>query len=160
MERAVRNCTWSGDLWGMWLRHLEQLENSNFDDLIKLKENAISVPWLTSQKPQLVKFYFSWLSICQAEIITLDEESEEQEFLDEELNECLEQIGSGTPNSELRSDTLLAFDYPEGYLLGKLVARLKTAMNKEDEARNIWNAMAPANGLRADYWLERMTWER
>jgi len=144
----------------MYLRQLGQLEDTIFDSLIPLKEKAISIPWLASQQPQLVKFYFSWLSICQAEITTLDEESEEQDFLDEELNECLHQVGSGTPISTSRSDTFLAFDYPEGYLLGKLVARLKTAMNKVENARNVWNTMSQANGLRADYWLERMTWER
>jgi hypothetical protein len=92
----VRNCPWSGDLWGLYLRYIAQLEDQPFDTLTKVKSDALSIPWLSQQPTELVKLYLAWICICRMRITDWDEQIEETDFLEEELDECLGKVNTGT----------------------------------------------------------------
>ena len=96
MNRATRNCPWSGELWASYLRSLALLEGYSFEDLVMLKRKAASIPWLSAQITELVKFYFAWMMICKLRISDWDEQIEDVGFLEAELDECLEKAGTGT----------------------------------------------------------------
>jgi squamous cell carcinoma antigen recognized by T-cells 3 len=100
LDRSVRNCPWSGDLWGFYIRYLAE-KGSPLDNLAALKDRAFGVPWLLSQKEELAKLYFSWLPICRLAVVDWEDESDEALFLLAELTECLEKLGSGEISSRL-----------------------------------------------------------
>jgi squamous cell carcinoma antigen recognized by T-cells 3 len=160
LDRATRNCPWSGDLWGLYLRVLATTEDYPFEDLYAMKQKAISVPWLSGQTTQLAKLYLAWITICRTRIIEWDEQIEETAFLEEELDECLEKIGTGKTNYKLILTVLTAFEYPEGYMLGKLAVQIKTLASDPEQARETWEFMLKSNATRCDYWLDRMAWEK
>jgi hypothetical protein len=58
------------------------------------------------------------------------------------------------------SDSLIAFEYPEGYMLGKLAVQIKTFANDLEQAREIWDLMSKSNATKCDYWMDRMAWEK
>lgn len=93
LERATRNCPWSGDLWAFYIRFLAQVDNYPFANLITVKEKAIAVPWLSSQPAELAKLWCVWLSLCRLAVGDWDPQSDEVEFLESELSECLEAVG-------------------------------------------------------------------
>jgi hypothetical protein len=62
------------------------------EDLATFKDRAIAVPWLLSQKTELVKLYFSWISVCRLLVIDWQGFNEEVVFLQDELEECLERV--------------------------------------------------------------------
>jgi squamous cell carcinoma antigen recognized by T-cells 3 len=95
LDRATRNCPWSGELWSLYLRILATTEDYPFEELYALKQKAISIPWLAAQTTALAKIYFAWISICRTRITEWEEQIEETAFLEEELEECLEKIGVG-----------------------------------------------------------------
>lgn len=104
LERAVRNCPWSGDLWGFYIRYLAEKDIS-IEDLAAFKNRAIAVPWLSTQKTELVKLYFSWISVCRVAVIDWGEGIKEGElFLRDQLAECLEKVDG---SKDLSSISLL-----------------------------------------------------
>jgi hypothetical protein len=128
------------------------------EDIAAVKEKAISIPWLSGQATELVKVYFNWLSICRLAVEDWDEETEEDTYLQLQLEECFEKIGTSTTHTQF--PLIIAFDNPDHYLLGKLAIQIKTLSNREDEAKNIWNLMSKANASKCNYWLDRIAWER
>jgi hypothetical protein len=68
------------------------MNDRSFEELIELKSNALSIPWLTQQTTELAKFYLSWIAICRMPITDWDEQIQETTFLDDELDEALEKI--------------------------------------------------------------------
>ena len=95
MNRATRNCPWSGELWGLKLRVLAGTGDYPFEELYALKQKAISIPWLAGQKTELAKIYFASISICLKRIMEWEDPVEE--ILVGELKECLEEMGTGIP---------------------------------------------------------------
>ena len=91
----MRNCPWRGDFWGLYVRYVAQIDGRPFDDLTNLAQRALSVPWLSQQDTEVAKFYLAWISICRLRITNWDEQIEETDFLEDELDECLEKIGTG-----------------------------------------------------------------
>lgn len=167
LERAVRNCPWSGDLWSFYLRHTAQSSSYTVDTLIEIKDRAISIPWLTAQETEMVKVYFTWISLCRLRVSDWEEQIEEMTFLEDQLDECLERIEGTSPKSKRCSacfgfglGLMVGFEYPEGYLLGKLAVEIKTLSNDADQARALWVSMLKANALRTEYWQDRIQWER
>src|SRR5947207_1850237 len=146
MHRATRNCPWSGDLWSLYLRYQAETDVP-LDSLQQLKERIISIPWITSQPGELAKVYFAWLSICRAQIDDWDNQIEDVAFLDGEVDECLENIGT-------------AFNYPDGYILGLLCVNIKTAENDAEQAREIWDSMSNVNVSKCQYWMDLISWEK
>src|SRR5438045_9583411 len=53
LDRATRNCPWSGDLWGLSIRFLAQLDSYPLEKIGSLKAKAISTPWMTERKQEL-----------------------------------------------------------------------------------------------------------
>jgi squamous cell carcinoma antigen recognized by T-cells 3 len=146
LDRATRNCPWSGDLGSLYLRY--RAEHGDPDDtLLHLKERLVANPWLSAQPVELAKVYFAWLSICRFEIGDWDEELENVATIDAEVDECVEKIGT-------------AWTYPHGYILGLLAVNIKTSMNDAEQAREIWDSMAKVNGTRCQYWLDLIAWEK
>ena len=95
MNRATRNCPWSGELWGSYIRYLAQLASYPFEDLLALKEKVVSIPWLFGHSTELAKFYFSWISICKLRILDWDEQIEDVGFVEAEVDDCLDKVGTG-----------------------------------------------------------------
>jgi hypothetical protein len=70
------------------------------EDLATFKDRAIAVPWLLSQKTELVKLYFSWISVCRVLVIDWEQGiNEEVLFLQDELEECLERVDGSKDTS-------------------------------------------------------------
>ena len=69
------------------------MDNHQFHDLIIVKEKAAGVPWLSGQSDELAKFWCAWLSLCRLAVVDWDSQSEQIEFLESEISECLESIG-------------------------------------------------------------------
>jgi len=159
MNRGTRNCPWSGEQWASYMRYLAQVDSYPFEDLVALKEKATSIPWLSAQSTELVKFYFAWITICKLRVSDWDEQIEDVGFLETELDECLDKTGSGTPLCATQINRVV-LDCPDGYLLGKLAVHVKTLANDPEQAREIWDTMSKSNGTRCDYWLDRMAWEK
>lgn len=134
------------------------MDNTPLEDVAAVKERAVSVPWLSDQSTELVKVYFNWLSICRLAVEDWDEETEEDTYLQLQLEECFQKIGTSMSHTSFR--LIVAFDNPDHYLLGKLAIQIKVLSNREDEAKNIWNLMSKANASRCNYWLDRIAWER
>jgi hypothetical protein len=84
------------------MRYLAQVDSYPFEDLVALKEKATSIPWLSAQSTELVKFYFAWITICKFRVSDWDEQIEDVGFLETELDECLDKTGSGTPLWQLK----------------------------------------------------------
>lgn len=63
------------------------------ETLAALKDRALGVPWLLSQKAELAKVYFSWIAICRVGVLDWGEESDEVVFVENELAECMENVG-------------------------------------------------------------------
>jgi squamous cell carcinoma antigen recognized by T-cells 3 len=160
LERGTRNCPWSGDLWGFYLRYLAQLDDYPLGSLAAIKERATSLPWLLTQKPELAKLYYAWISICRLAVVDWDEDTKEGGFIETELANCLDIVGTGNSHHSRFVDTTIAFESSEQYLLGKLIIYIKTLSNKEEDAKYIWNLMSKANSSKCDYWLDRIAWER
>jgi hypothetical protein len=156
LDRATRNCPWSGDLWAFYIRFLAQMENYPFENLIGVKEKAVAVP---SQPTELAKFWCVWLSLCRLAVVDWDPLTEEVEFLESELSECLETIGNRKVHICSRAH-LIDFASPDEYIIGRLMVYLKTQLNNEEEARAIWDLMSKANASTCNYWLDRIAWER
>jgi hypothetical protein len=102
VNRATRNCPWSGELWGLKLRVLAGSEDYPFEELYALKQKAISIPWLAAQKTELAKMYFAWISICRAQITDWEDPTDEIVVLEGELEECLEEMGTGIPSALIK----------------------------------------------------------
>jgi squamous cell carcinoma antigen recognized by T-cells 3 len=159
LERATRNCPWSGDLWAFYIRFLAQMDNCPFGNLITVKEKAVAVSWLSSQPAELAKFWCAWLSLCRLAVVDWDSQSEEVQFLESELSECLETVGKRKPRICSRAH-IIDFTSPDEYIIGRLLIYLKTQLNNDEEARDIWDLMSKANASRCNYWLDRIAWER
>ena len=43
----------------------------------------------------MAKLYYAWISICRLVVVDWDEETDEGGFLESELAECLEKMGTG-----------------------------------------------------------------
>jgi hypothetical protein len=135
------------------------LDGYPLEKIGSLKAKAISTPWMTERKQELAKFYYAWITVCRLSV-DWDEEIDEHGFLDTELAECLEGIGSGNSSHLHVFNSPIGFETPEQYLLGRLVIHIKTLSDKNEEARNIWNLMLKSNSSKCDYWLDRIGWER
>jgi hypothetical protein len=77
------------------MRCLASLGSYPFEELVTLKEKATSIPWLSAQITELVKFYFTWVTICKVRISDWDEQIEDVTFLEAQLDECLEKVDTG-----------------------------------------------------------------
>jgi len=119
----------------------------SFETLWNYKERAVVHPWLTPQPTELAKVLYAWMVLCRLQSDDLYEQIEGITSLEDEAEDCLQRIGT-------------AFNWPEGYLLGKLAVQLKTLANDPEETNEIWENMAKVNGTRCDYWLDRIEWER
>ncbi|CAG8594482.1 10615_t:CDS:10 [Cetraspora pellucida] len=53
-ERSVRNCPWSGDLWGHYIRVLEK-DNDSYDEMKNIIRKALSTEMLNNNVDELVK---------------------------------------------------------------------------------------------------------
>jgi hypothetical protein len=69
------------------------------EDIAVVKEKAVSIPWLSGQATELVKVYFIWLSLCRLAVEDWDEETEEDTYLQQQLEECFEKIGTSMSNA-------------------------------------------------------------
>jgi hypothetical protein len=114
---------------------------------------------MIAQPAELAKFWCAWIFLCRVTVVDWDPESEQMEFLQSELSECLDGVGDS------RSPTCFSanvpdFLSPDTYTLGRLLIFLNTQMGREEEARNIWHLMSKENALTCNYWLDRIAWER
>lgn len=100
MDRAVRNCGWSGDLWSFNIRFQAQMKDVAFSKLWSYKERAVVQPWLTAQPTELAKVIFAWIAICRLFTEDLYEGIEDITSLEDELEDCLERIGNGNSTLE------------------------------------------------------------
>ena len=71
------------------------MESTTLEELASLKEKALSVPWLSEQKMELVKFYHAWLPVCWLTGMGVEDQAERVYFLEAELDDCLERTGAG-----------------------------------------------------------------
>jgi len=85
--------------------------------------------------------------ICRLQTDDLYGQIEGITSLEDEAEDCVQKVGT-------------AYNWPEGYLLGKLLVQLKTLANDPEEANEIWEKMAKVNGTSCSYWLDRIEWER
>jgi squamous cell carcinoma antigen recognized by T-cells 3 len=146
LDRAIRNCQWSGDLWSLNMRFQAQIQTTTFEDLANLKGRAIDNSYLIANPNELAKLFYAWITICNLKAQDVDIPIDDITTVIDEVRDCLERVGPG-------------FDWPEGYLFGRLAVDLIFDTDQREIAATIWENMAKINGTKCNFWLDRIQWE-
>ncbi|KAF0501356.1 pre-mrna splicing factor 24 [Gigaspora margarita] len=146
IERSVRNCPWSGDLWGHYVRVLEK-ECYSYDKIKNIVQRALSTGMLNNSIDELVKVLLAHCDFERRRIMKpLNSENTLNliNIIQESLQTVKQSFPSGDPN----------------YRLEKYLIEIETLNKNLTKAREIWEDIIKAHGREAEAWLRYIEWER
>ncbi|CAG8631563.1 10248_t:CDS:10, partial [Dentiscutata heterogama] len=146
VERSVRNCPWSGDLWSHYIRVLEK-EYDSYDKIKNIVHRALSTGMLNNSIDELVKVLLAHCDFERRRIKTpLNSENTLNliNIIQESLQTIKKSFPSGDPN----------------YRLEKYLLEIETLNKNLTKAREIWEDIIKAHGRDSETWLRYIEWER
>ncbi|KAG9286653.1 hypothetical protein G9A89_012203 [Geosiphon pyriformis] len=148
VERSVRNCPWSGALWGHYFRILDR-EGSSRDDLTLILNRALTTELLNERLDDLVKVLLAYCDYERLRINWRKEIIDEEKAIDliAALEYGLEKINQVSSTGDpLRR-------------LEKYYIEIETKLKNIKKAREIWEGILKKDYLLSEAWISYAQWE-
>ncbi|OLL25850.1 C-1-tetrahydrofolate synthase, cytoplasmic, partial [Neolecta irregularis DAH-3] len=148
LERAVRNCPWSGDIWVHYIRSLECWSKDN-ESIREVKIKALSSGMLASNVVESRKLELAWCNALKRGIHDWSTEVELIDNLENEITESMKYLAKTFKDQ-----------HDEFYQFERLLIQVKTRRGDDEGARSIWKNLCKYYGKSTDFWLKYADWEK
>ncbi|CAG8586062.1 26639_t:CDS:10, partial [Racocetra persica] len=145
-ERSVRNCPWSGDLWGHYIRVLEKDYDSH-NEIKDIISKATSNEMLNNNVDELVKVLLAYCDFERRKIkppLNSENTLSLINTIQESLQTVKQFFPSGDPN----------------YRLERYLIEIETLNKNITKAREVWENLIKTHGKGSETWIRYIEWER
>nr|CAG8479902.1 14210_t:CDS:10 [Entrophospora candida] len=149
-ERSVRNCLWSGDLWGHYIRILEKSNDvgasDQIDDVVK---SCIAIGMLNSVDEYL-KMILAYCDYKRRKLNIYQDLTNQQslsdliEFIEEQLKLLNQVFRDGDPH----------------YRLEKYLIEMETLKKDIPKSHQTWEKIISKHRNESEVWLQYANWEK
>ncbi|PKK76425.1 hypothetical protein RhiirC2_734338 [Rhizophagus irregularis] len=148
-ERSVRNCPWSGDLWGHYIRILEK-NFSSPEEIVNIYNRALSIGMLKNNIDDLIKVIISNVDYERRKILAY-----KGPISQENGSSLVNLLEEGI---KLVKETF-QIDDPY-YRLEKYLIEIETLIKNLSKARQIWNELCKNHRNESEFWIRYADWEK
>lgn len=154
VQRAVRHCPWSGNLWARYILTAE-LENLSFEHMERIKHTATNTRELDRDGMEgVIEFYVAWAGYLKRRTMGSDVAEEDIDVAEMGLPSALESIqewGQRRHGAQWKGDPLFRIE--------RIFIQYLTHRGAYEEARGYWRRLIQTHGDSYEFWQQYYLWE-
>ncbi|TVY59352.1 putative RNA-binding protein [Lachnellula suecica] len=155
VQRAVRHCPWSGNLWARYILAAE-LENLAFEDMEQIKHAATNTRELDRDGMDgVIEFYVAWAGYLKRRTMGPNVSEEAVDVAEMGLPSALESIQDWGQ----RREGVAEWKGDPHFRIERIFIQYLTQRASYEEARGYWKRGVKTRGDSYEFWQQYYLWE-